>query len=242
MLKFWKREGEKRMRIGICDDSADARDALRLLLEKRLKEGEEIVYEFSTGAGAASWFQKHPGEIELLFLDVEMKGINGMEAARRIREFDNSLMIVFVTGYADYVFEGYRVGALDYLIKPVEENALKDVLVRVRRQLLQKRPQMYLLKNTDGFFRFPIHEISYFYSDRRKVTLVLQEKEYSFYGKLDEVERELPGFVRIHQRFLVNPDKAEHMGAGSVVINGHELPMSRALREAAAVKLAKAML
>ena len=87
------------LRIAICDDEATARDALHILLEKVLvEETEEIVYEFSAGTNAVSWLQKHPGEIDLLFLDVEMKGLNGMETAEKIREFDENLIIVFVTG------------------------------------------------------------------------------------------------------------------------------------------------
>ena len=96
------------LRIGICDDQIDARNTLRFQLEKVLyEESEQIVYEFSTGESAVRWLKKHPGEIDLLFLDVEMNGANGMEAARQIREFDKGICLVFVTGYTDYVFAGY---------------------------------------------------------------------------------------------------------------------------------------
>lgn len=107
------------LRIGICDDECYARDALRLELEKLLEETEEIVYEFSGGETAVSWLKKHPGEIDFLFLDVEMKGVNGIRTAEQIREFDTRIQIVFVTGFRDFVFEGYRVQAVDYLVKPV---------------------------------------------------------------------------------------------------------------------------
>lgn len=123
------------LRIGICDDECYARDALRLELEKLLEETEEIVYEFSGGETAVSWLKKHPGEIDLLFLDVEMKGVNGIRTAEQIREFDTRIQIVFVTGFRDFVFEGYRVQAVDYLVKPVDADRLSSVLSRVRRQL-----------------------------------------------------------------------------------------------------------
>lgn len=232
------------LRIGICDDSADARDALRFALEKIIEEGrEEIVYEFSSGSGAVRWLNNHPGEIDLLFLDVEMEGVNGMEAAGQIREFDSRLMIVFCTGYTDYVFDGYRVGALDYLIKPVDTARLSEVMRRVRERSEAERERSYTLKNTEGLFRFPLAEIPYFYSDKRKVILVYREKEYAFYGKLDEVEKELgESFVRIHQRYLVNPRLVEHIGGDFVTMGDKKLPISRALKENATVKLAKAML
>lgn len=236
--------GDKMLRIGMCDDEIDARDALRIQLEKVLiEESEEIVYEFSSGEGAVRWLGKHPGEIDLLFLDVEMEGMNGMEAAEQIREFDRELMIVFVTGYSDYVFDGYRVNALDYIMKPAQTGRLREVLKRVRYQLYDRREKSYALKNTDGTFRFSLADISYFYSDKRKVILVCRGKEYAFYGKLDEVEQELSGsFVRIHQRYLVNPEQVTHIGSDRVMIGDKELPISRALKEEATARLAKALL
>ena len=215
------------LRIAICDDSVDARDALRLQLEKILmEEAEKIVYEFSTGAGAVRWLENHPGEIDLLFLDVEMAGL-----------------IVFVTGYADYVFDGYKVNALDYIMKPANAERLLEVVRRVRTQLDQRRNEMYLMKNAEGTFRFPLSSIDFFYSDKRKVVCVCGGKEYSYYAKLDEVEQALAGrFVRIHQRYLVNPQQVSQIGTDHVAVAGRRLPVSRALKEEAVKSLARAML
>ena len=239
---------EPMLRIGICDDSADARDALRIQLEKILnEEKEQIVYEFSTGAGAVHWLQNHPGEIDLLFLDVEMAGTNGMAAAEAVRGFDTELIIVFVTGYSDYVFDGYKVNALDYIVKPAKSERLLEVLRRVRAQLDKRKNDVYVFKNADGIFRLPIAAICYFYSDKRKVVLVCEEKEYSFYAKLDEVEQQLSeNFVRIHQRYLVNPNQVVQIGTDSVTVGTgaatRTLPVSRALKEEALKRLARAML
>lgn len=232
------------LRIALCDDQADARDTLRIQLEKVLREGsEEIVYEFSSGTGAASWLAKHPGEIDLLFLDVEMKGLNGMETAEQIRSFDKDLVIVFVTGYADYVFDGYRVGALDYLVKPVSEQKLRDLIRRIRSKLSEEASLSFTVKNADGTWRFRLCDILYFYSDRRLVTLVTRNGSYPFYAKLDDVEVRLaPHFVRIHQRYLVNPANVDHIGAGTVTLGGTELPCSKRCQENARRRIAETML
>ena len=143
------------LRIALCDDELDARDALRIQLEQLLLEDiEEIVYEFSSGTSAASWFQKHPGEIDLLFLDIEMRGLSGMETAAKIRQFDENLTIVFVTGYADYVFEGYQVDALDYLLKPVSNQKLSELLRRVRPQIYRPEKQVFPFKKHERNWRF----------------------------------------------------------------------------------------
>ena len=231
------------LRIAICDDETAARDLLRIQLEKVLVENtEEIVYEFSSGINAASWLKKHPGEIDLLFLDVEMDGLNGMETAEKIRAFDKDLTLVFVTGYADYVFDGYRARALDYLLKPVSEQKLRELIHRVRAKQEEEAPQTFFIKNMDGTWRFRLCDILFFYSDRRKVMLVTAKGEYSFYARLDEIEHQLsPYFVRIHQRYLINPSHVDYLGSESVTINGQELPCSRRYRETALTKIARSI-
>lgn len=230
------------LRIAICDDEIDARDALRIQLEKLLiEDSEEIVYEFSSGTNAASWLQNHPGEIDLLFLDVEMKGLNGMITAEKIRSFDSQIVIVFVTGYADYVFDGYRVGALDYLMKPVTEEKLRTLLGRVRAKTAQE--ETYTIKNIDGTWRFRLTDILYFYSDKRKVFLVTTKGQYPFYARLDEIEAQLsPHFIRIHQRYLINPNCVDYLGGESVTIHGTVLSCSRKYRETALHRIARAMM
>ena len=200
------------------------------------------VYEFSSGTNAASWLANHPGEIDLLFLDVEMKGLNGMETAEKIRTFDEQILIVFVTGYSDYVFDGYLVGALDYLMKPVTEEKLRQLFRRIRARYAQEESSTFTLKNMDGTWRFRLCDILFFYSDRRKVMLVTAKGEYSFYARLDEIEHQLsPYFVRIHQRYLINPSHVDYLGSESVTINGRELPCSRRYRETALTKIARSI-
>lgn len=232
------------LRIAICDDETDARDALRIQLEQILiEDAEEIVYEFSSGTNAASWLANHPGEIDLLFLDVEMKGLNGMETAEKIRTFNDQLLIVFVTGYSDYVFDGYRVGALDYLMKPVAKDKLRHLIERVRTKFAQEESRTFTLKNMNGTWRFRLSDILCFYSDRRKVILMTAGGEYSFYARLDEIESQLsPDFVRIHQRYLINPGGVDYLGSESVTINGREFPCSRKYRETALPKIARSMM
>lgn len=232
------------LRIGICDDESRARDALRHALESLLRNLDgQIYYEFSSGEGVVQWASKHRGEIDLLFLDVELKGISGIEAAQLIRQQDSGLMIVFVTGYADFVFDGYAVQAMDYLIKPVKEEKLGQVLIRARELLVSRQPQMFAVHNSDGIYRIAKRDILYFYSDRRLVKLVTEYREYAFYGKLDEVEKQLEtGFVRIHQRYLIRAEAVRKVEKSTVTVGHACLPISRALRQTAVMTLARALL
>ena len=232
------------LRIAICDDETAARDALRIQLEKILiEDAEEIVYEFSSGTNAASWLANHPGEIDLLFLDVEMKGLSGMETAEKIRTFDEQILIVFVTGYSEYVFDGYLVGAMDYLMKPASEEKLRQLIGRVRVKSEQEEPRTFTLKNMDGTWRFRLCDTLYFYSDRRRCILVTKHGEYPFYAKLDDIESRLASrFIRIHQRYLVNPQNVDHVAGESVTLGSSQLPCSRKYRDAAMNRIAREML
>lgn len=231
------------IRIGICDDEASARSQLRLSLQTILKQDDSTFFEFSRGDGAVNWVKKHSGELDVLFLDIEMPDIDGMEAARQIREIDQTILLVFVTGYADFVFDGYAVQALDYLLKPVQQDRLNAVLHRIKTQLADQTEQFLVVKNADGLYRIAKTEILYVYSERRLLTIVTPLRTVPYYGKLDEAERELgDGFVRIHQRYLVRAEAVDQIGKSSVQIGETTLPISRSLKNQATLALAKYMM
>ena len=208
------------LRIGICDDSAEARLGLRAMLERLLdKRAVECqIYEFSSGEGLLGWMEKHTGEIDLVFLDIEMGGLNGMEAAKALRERSDALQLVFVTGYTDFVFDGYAVGALGYVMKPPQPEQIGDVLT-------------------------PKKSIRYFYSDRRQVTCVTDTRRLTFYARLDDVAEAVgAAFVRIHQRYLVRAGAVDRVEGGTVVIGEEKLPISRSCQPTALAAIARAML
>ena len=230
------------LRIGICDDTAAARENLRLLCLKHFRLEEPDFFEFSTGDGAVRWLKGHPGALDLLFLDIEMPGISGMEAAEAIRAFDWEVLLAFVTGYTDYVYDGYAMGAVGYLVKPVSEEKLSSLLDRAAVALEQRAPAVYTLRNAQGMFKIPLREILYAASDRRQVTLTTSRGDYTFYGKLDDVAAQLgAGFVRIHQRYLVNARAVSAVVGASVQVGEARLPISRSLHQQATMALARAM-
>lgn len=233
------------LRIGICDDSADARQALRSILERALARNaaEYTVFEFSSGEGLCGWQDKHAGELDLVFLDMEMDGISGMETAKVLREKSDSLLIAFVTGYADYVFDGYSVGALGYVMKPPQPAQIEDVLRRAQGALFQQSEQVFLCRNSEGLYRVPKKAIRYFFSDRRLVTCVTDARRYTFYARLDDVAEDVgAGFVRVHQRYLVRAGAVDRIENGEVQVGGEALPVSRKYQPEVLIALSRAML
>ena len=234
------------LRIGICDDVYDARLVLRSALARAL-EARHIqgqFFEFSSGEGLLGWLEHHAGELDLVFLDMEMGELDGMETARRLRAADAGLQLVFVTGYADHVFDGYSVGALGYLLKPPTAEQLEAVLDRAQAALVRDLDRAYICRSGDIRYRIPIANILYFVSDRRQVTCVTEGRDYTFYGKLDGVAEEVgDGFVRIHQRYLVRSGAVDRIEGSEVVLrDGQRLPVSRSCQQSALLALTRAEL
>lgn len=233
------------LRIGICDDEKEMRFALRVKLE-RLLETRNIdseIFEFSLGDRLLLWYSKHLGALDLVFLDIEMEGSDGMETARMLRGADGNLQIVFITGHPDYVFDGYSVNALGYLLKPPSSDALNDILTRALTALQLNAEEVYLCRNSEGTYRLPKISILFFTSDKRQVTCRTISASYTFYGKLDDVESEIGfGFIRIHKRHLVNASAIERMTSNSVLVAGTTLPISRTYQKEAMHRLTRTLL
>lgn len=233
------------LRIGICDDSTEARQTLKSHIERILENRavECAIFDFSSGEGLLGWMDKHAGELDLVFLDIEMGGMNGMEAAKALRVSDDSLLLVFVTGFTDYVFDGYSVGALGYLVKPPQPGQIGEVLDRALGALFHEAEKVFLCRNAEGLYRIPKKSIRYFYSDRRLVTCVAENRRYTFYARLDDVAESVgSSFVRIHQRYLVRAAAADRVEGGNIVLGDEVLPVSRAYQKAALAAIARAML
>lgn len=234
------------LRIGICDDLADARLVLRSLLE-RILESRKVqgqFFEFSSGETLLRWYDHHAGELDLMFLDMELHELDGMETARRLRAVDAGLQLVFVTGYAEHVFDGYSVGALGYLLKPPKQEQLEAVLDRAQTALYRDLERAYICRSRDTHYRIPNSNILYFASDRRQVQCVTESRSYTFYAKLDAVAAEVGAeFVRVHQRFLVRAGAVDRIEGNEVVLqNGERLPMSRSCQRSALLALTRAEL
>lgn len=233
------------LRIGLCDDNQNARLSLYGALERALENRnmQARFLEFSSGEGLLRWMEKHTGELDLIFLDMEMGELDGIETAQKLRAADEGLQLVFVTAYADRVFDGYRVGALGYLMKPARAEQLDDILARANAALCLDTGKTFVCRSGDVSYRVLIKDILYFFSDRRQITCVARQRSYTFYGKLDQVEKELgSGFVRIHQRYLVRAAAVDRLSGSEVFIGEHVLPVSRSCQQNAMLALTRTSL
>ncbi len=231
-VKFCK-GGMTLIKVCICDDESEQRRMLKGIIKTQLElTGQEYdMEEFSSGEEVIRAFEKQRtinGAYDILFLDIEMGGIDGIETAKRIRAIDEKVILIFVTGYANYVFNGYDVKALNYVMKPYKEEKIKEVFKEAVK-LTNKALEKYFGFNVNGnYYKIPEDNILYFYSDKRKIILEHINGKNEFYGKLNDIELELSdNFFRIHQRYLVNLKHVESLEDKDVVIRNNKLPISR---------------
>lgn len=231
------------LQLAVCDDERVFRSDLRKILgtELELCGIDYHISEFTSGEELIAGLEK--ADCQILFLDIEMKGIDGVEAARRLRETKRQMEIIFVTSYADFVFQGYEVRALNYILKPYEPEKIAAVLHTALEALDIEAEKYYVIDQRGGSIRVPLSSVKYFSSDRRTVHAVTTEQEYTFYEKLSDLETKLPDtFVRIHNRYLVHLKYLEAVRQNTAVVDGEELPVSRSCKSGLSIAFAKYML
>lgn len=231
------------IRIGICDDEICMQKNLGAILQRQLQLMGMDYKLFKYGSGEEMLAAPLDDFPEILFLDIEMPGIDGIGAAKAIRKKGLDTVIIFVTAYPDFVFQGYDVHAFHYILKPYDEKKIKWVTEQALRELDIREERFFLVEQKSGSLRLPLKEVIAFQSDGRKVIAFAGQETISFYGKLGDVAREVPDyFVRIHNRYLVNLSYVQAVEKEQCICHGRSFPVSRAYRQGLEVAFARMML
>ncbi|MCI6014648.1 MAG: LytTR family DNA-binding domain-containing protein [Coprobacillus sp.] len=190
--------------FAICDDNNIDSNYVSNLVNKWANERKyQINIDIFDSAEAFLFHYDGNKDYDILLLDIEMKKMDGVTLAREIRKTNKSVQIVFITGYSDYIADGYDVEALHYLMKPLKEEKLFVVLDRAVNRIIQN--EKYLLLNYyDETIRIPLHEIVYIDVDRNYVT-IHSNQDYTIKKTLGKIEKELDKrFFRIGRSVIVN--------------------------------------
>lgn len=215
-------------RIAICDDDPAA-VTIMTELTKTWAGARELSLHLETfpSAEAFLFHYAEDKDFDILLLDIEMGKMDGVTMARQIRRENETVQIIFVTGYSDYIAEGYEVAALHYLMKPVDRDKLFSVLDRA---LVKKgESERYLNLELSGeMVRIPFRELRYLEVRQNYVTLFAGE-EYTVKRTLGEFERELDQrFCRVGRSLLVNLDKVRRVTKTQAALtDGTLLPLPR---------------
>ena len=219
------------MKIAVCDDDSAAREHIVSLINKQINDAE--ISSFSSGEEMLDTGL----DFDICFLDVEMKGLSGMDTARLMRqrqdEMDSpSSMIIFITGYEKYMSDAFDVSAFHYLLKPVNEEKFCDVLGRALKELSagsERRKKYILIKNSGVQQKVFVRDIYYIESANKKVIIHTKDGTLECYGKMDEMEQMTgSSFYRCHRCYLVNMEKITSYSIDTIrVANGDKLILAQ---------------
>lgn len=218
------------MHVIICDDESIFRRHLRELLVKDCftKNVDIQVSEYADGTKLLKDYRNGLAEADILFLDIRMKDMDGLEAARLLRAEGMEGLIVFLTNLAEYARTGYEVRAFRYLLKDEADEKIGQVMDACRGEL--EAESYFTFSCEHRILSVPKAEILYFESRKRVIFLHTARKEYQFYQKMDVLEEQLgkEGFLRCHRSFLVQERYVRSWQDQSLWLeDGTRLPVSR---------------
>ncbi|MBM7603517.1 two-component system response regulator LytT [Metabacillus crassostreae] len=221
----------------IIDDERYSRDELRHLLEH--DHSIDVIGEGDSGEAAiVKAIQLKP---DVIFLDVEMPQMNGIDTAKAINSLKDPPLIVFATAYPDFAVDAFRYGAIDYLLKPFEEERIKETIIRLEDRLFNANhekeatplPKKLAIESEDGIVYIDPNEIIFAYRDDRMTKIVGKVFEYETKTPLKDFELRLKDyrFFRIHKSYLVNLKDVKKLvpwfnGAYQLELHGHKETLS----------------
>lgn len=220
------------MKIAICDDSAVDRDYTAGMVEAWARDrGILLILRKFPSAEAFLFQYAEEKDWDILLLDIEMGALDGVSMAKTVRKENEAVQIVFLTGYSDYIAEGYEVAALHYLMKPIKSEKLRVVLDRAAEKRKQQ-DRCLNLELSGEMVRLPFYEIRYLEVRQNYVTLHAK-REYTVKRTLGEFEKELDQrFFRVGRSLILNLKDVRRVTRTEVRLSdGTLLPLPRGAYE-----------
>lgn len=214
------------MNIAICDDEKIIREQIKERIEELSGEYEIKMYAFGEELLSS-------GEIfDIIFLDIQMGELSGIETARMLRKEEIDSIIIFVTAVKEYVFEAFDVEAFHYLLKPIEDDKFVEVFERAVKGVLARKTRIQeriFIKTRNRNITIDKSRIYYVESRTRKVEIHLNNESIETYATMNEMEKQLgEGFYRCHRGYLVNMAYILEYDTTKISLhNGEEIYMAK---------------
>ncbi len=226
--------------IAIVEDDKSVSDQLESYIRMLQEEKGE---EFSVKAygDALLFLDEYKSQYDIILFDIELPSINGMEAAERIREADEEVIIIFVTYMAQFAVKGYGVHAFDFIVKPVSYFPFSQKLWKAVREKLSRKEASLIVKTAEGLERLSIGKITYLEVSGHIVQIHMTDKTVAVRCSISEMEDKLQPyhFLRCNVCYLINPVHIDKITENQVVVKGEPLAISRAKKKQFLTKLAE---
>lgn len=223
------------LKVAICDDGVNVCVEIENMIMRYAKKNriDVEINVWHAGDGLKKYLAGG-NYLDILFLDIELYKMTGIEVGNYIRnQLDNTgMQIIYISGNPTYAQQLFKTQPLDFLVKPILQEQIDEVLERAIKIIQRKKIRFEFQQGKEHYY-IPLSDIMYFESSGRKVKVNTQKTKFDFYGKLAEVEKNLDeGFIAIHQSFLVNREYIFRYSYENVELsNGTILPISPTKRK-----------
>ncbi|MFR3558575.1 MAG: LytR/AlgR family response regulator transcription factor [Paraclostridium sordellii] len=210
--------------IAICDDEINIINKTKKLIQDYDKEDIDI-YVYESGEELIN----SDKEFHIIFLDIDMKGLDGIETAKKLRKYDEKVKIIYVTNYTDYTYSAFSVHAFGYLVKPLNKKELHNQLDEALSYTEEISKNLEFI-TSDGVIRIDTNSIYYFEYEQRKVIMKTIDKNYVLKKKISEIGKDIQdyGFEMPHKSFVVNLYNIKTIKGYDVhMMDGSVIPLSQ---------------
>lgn len=209
----------------------DQQDDFNLLSSYIRKYGEEknLIFDIVHFSNGLNFIDEYTGDFEVVFMDIEMPHMDGMETARKLREMDASVSLVFVTNMIQYAIDGYEVDAMDFMVKPVKYYNFAQKLEKAITHAKRRTEKNIVVHTQDGVSVIPAKEIFYVEKERNYLILHTERGIFRERGTISELAEELAdmGFSKCFSSCIVNLAYVSDLKKDTLVVHGTVLPISR---------------
>jgi DNA-binding LytR/AlgR family response regulator len=220
------------VKIAIVEDEAVSRDTLIRYLN-RYQQERDCVFEYTLYSDGAEIVTNYNAGVDIIFMDIDMPLMNGMEAARRIRKKDSTVAIVFITNVAHYAIKGYEVDALDFMVKPLYYETFAFKMNRIMNRM-EKREDTIVLISNDVIYKVGVSDIRYVEVTHHTLTYYTTQWEIKVRSSMKEAEELLAshGFCRCDSCYLINLRYVTRVEENDVYLGETKLHVSRTRKKA----------
>lgn len=227
--------------IAIVEDDAREATILEEYIKKYGKENNE-KFRIEKYSDAINLLDNYKPVYDIIFMDIEMSYLNGMEAAIKLRKVDNVVTLIFVTNMANYAIKGYEVDALDFIVKPVRYSTFTMKFKKALARISANEEINIVVSRREGIVRLTSRQIVYIEVAGHKLTYHLNDGVLEGHGSLTDLEKQLRicDFLRCHSSYLINPQYISHVEGYTVsMTNGDVLRISRPRKKKVMIQLAE---
>ena len=219
------------IKAAFCDDDLSVLNELHVLMDNyRVERNQEITYTaFHSPLELIAQIEKGM-RFDILFLDVLMPGVNGIETAQEIREYDSAMKIIFLTSSAEYAVESYTVHAYFYQLKPIWPESFYRLMDSVLKECAQEQRRSLILRCKSGITQISLDRLMYCEVQGRTLVFHMQNGEQlESVGSMDDLSGQLAkynNFLRAHRSYLVNMEYIKTISSKAILmVNQDEIPV-----------------